>query len=392
MRAEQRLTPPTFQRIYRCIFGIKSIKIKVRAMTRSLPIIAFGLLYTFTAYAQLSANSNKSISANSYSSSSSNSASAKVPSSELYTIKVSFSNQESSPKGKSVLKFQSLLETRSGGRVKVQVHPFSKLLKEQNEFEALQLGITDIIIPNTSKVANDLGIDEYQMFDLPFLFTGREAFSKFLKSDTNAQLLKRVNEKNKLLTAVTFWGNGLRGISSQKPIVKLEDFKGLTIALQYSEPSVRSFQLLGAQSVKIAESDLNQGFVRKIGDKRIDASDNTMSNFNFYNLYEHQKYFVNTGHAYSVYVVLANEKKLKTLPEDIQKMVIQTLEDVQTYHQEIADEDNLKSAAIAKDNKVAVLEFNDNDKKNLRDRLIPVHEAFVREHKELMTKVYEALK
>ncbi len=318
-----------------------------------------------------------------------------APINETYTLRVSFANQENSPKGKSVIKFKSLVETRSNGRIKVEVYPFSKLLRDQNEFEALELGVTDLIIPTTAKVANDLGIANYQVFDLPFLFTGQEAFAKFLHSDLNKQMLKEVNGKNKLLSAIAFWGNGLRGVSANKPLQTVDDFKGLNIGLQYSDPTIQSFKALGANTSKVNEVDLSKSLVSKVAPNDIgrknDATDNTMSNYNFYKLYEHQKYFVNTGHAYSVYVVLINDRKLKTFPEDMQKLITQAIDDVQIYHQEIADEDNKKSATDAKEKGTTVLEFSENDKKLLKEKLTPIHESFVRTNKDLMVKVYQSL-
>lgn len=315
---------------------------------------------------------------------------------EVYNLKISFSNQENSPKGKTLIKFKSLVETKSNGRIKIELYPFNRLLKEQDELEALELGVTDIVVPISSKVANDLGVKEYQMFDLPYLFASQENFAKLLDSDVNNLLLQKVNEKNKTYTALAFWGNGFRGVSTNKPVQTVKDFQGLLFGLQYSEPTVNTFKALGANVVKMTEDNIPKALNVKTANaanlRKIDATDSTMSSFNFYQLYQNQRYFINTNHAYSVYTVLMNERKLKSLPEDIQKILISTAASVQTYHYEVAEEDNQKSAAVAKEKGVTVLDINENDTKGIREKAMGIHEDFVKQNRDLMVKVYSILK
>ena len=79
------------------------------------------------------------------------------------------------PKGIGAQRFKELAEQRSSGRLKVEVYPNSQLYKDKEEMEALQLGSVQMLAPSLAKFG-PLGVKEFEVFDLPFLFKDTEAF------------------------------------------------------------------------------------------------------------------------------------------------------------------------------------------------------------------------
>src|SRR5882672_114510 len=75
------------------------------------------------------------------------------------------------PKGKGAEYFKKLAEERTKGRVKVEVYPNSQLYKDGEEMEALQLGSVQMLAPSLAKFG-PLGVREFELFDLPFIFDG----------------------------------------------------------------------------------------------------------------------------------------------------------------------------------------------------------------------------
>src|SRR5438876_8290601 len=73
------------------------------------------------------------------------------------------------PKGKAAEHFKKLAEERTKGKVKVEVYPNSSLYKDKEEMEALQLGAVQMLAPSLAKFG-PLGVKEFEVFDLPFLF------------------------------------------------------------------------------------------------------------------------------------------------------------------------------------------------------------------------------
>src|SRR3954469_17248174 len=58
---------------------------------------------------------------------------------------------DNTPKGKGALRFKELAESRTQGRVKVEVYPNSTLYKDGEEMNALQLGSVQMLAPSVSK-------------------------------------------------------------------------------------------------------------------------------------------------------------------------------------------------------------------------------------------------
>ena len=73
------------------------------------------------------------------------------------------------PKGKAAQRFKELAESRTAGRVRVEIHPDSRLYKDREEVDALRRGAVQMLAPSLSKLAG-VGGGDMEMFDLPFLF------------------------------------------------------------------------------------------------------------------------------------------------------------------------------------------------------------------------------
>ena len=90
-------------------------------------------------------------------------------------IKFSHVVAPDTPKGKGADRFKQLVEERSKGRIKVEVYPNSQLYKDKEELEALQLGSVQMLAPSLAKFG-PLGVKEFEVFDLPFLFKDDASF------------------------------------------------------------------------------------------------------------------------------------------------------------------------------------------------------------------------
>jgi C4-dicarboxylate-binding protein DctP len=90
-------------------------------------------------------------------------------------IKFSHVVAPDTPKGNGAQRFKELAEQRTGGKVKVEVYPNSQLYKDKEEMEALQLGSVQMLAPSLAKFG-PLGVKEFEVFDLPFIFKDQAAF------------------------------------------------------------------------------------------------------------------------------------------------------------------------------------------------------------------------
>ena len=147
-------------------------------------------------------------------------------------IKFSHVVTQDTPKGKAAQYFKKLAEERTRGRVKVHIYPNSQLYKDKEEMEALQLGAVQMLAPSLSKFAL-LGVKEFEVFDLPFVFDNYQELHKITQGPIGAKLLAKLELKG--IHGLAFWDGGFKVMSANKPLKTLDDFKGQKLRIQSSK-------------------------------------------------------------------------------------------------------------------------------------------------------------
>src|SRR5690242_18216527 len=139
-------------------------------------------------------------------------------------IKFSHVVAPQTPKGKGADKFKELAEKYTNGKVKVEVYPNSQLYKDKEEVEALQLGAVQMLAPSLAKFG-PLGVREFEVFDLPYLFDNYEELHKVTRGPVGKQLLAKLEPKG--IIGLAYWDNGFKDMSANKPLRQPSDFRGL---------------------------------------------------------------------------------------------------------------------------------------------------------------------
>src|SRR6266567_2719215 len=109
-------------------------------------------------------------------------------------IKFSHVVTPDAPKGKASQKFKELAEKYANGKVKVELYPNSSLYKDKEEMEALQLGAVQMLAPSLAKFG-PLGVKEFEVFDLPYLFDNYDDMHKVTRGPVGASLMKKLEPK-----------------------------------------------------------------------------------------------------------------------------------------------------------------------------------------------------
>src|SRR3982751_1717161 len=109
-------------------------------------------------------------------------------------IKFSHVVATDTPKGQAAERFKALAEKATGGRVKVEVYPNSQLYKDKEELEALQRGAVQMLAPSLAKFG-PLGVKEFEVFDLPYLFSSKQALYRVTEGPVGKGLLQKLDAK-----------------------------------------------------------------------------------------------------------------------------------------------------------------------------------------------------
>jgi C4-dicarboxylate-binding protein DctP len=303
---------------------------------------------------------------------------------EPIVIKFSHVVAPDTPKGKAALKLAQLAEERTHGRVKIEVYPNSQLYKDKEELEALQLGAVQMLAPSVSKFG-PLGIKEFESFDLPYIFPSVDALRRVSDGPIGKSLFAKLEPKG--IIGLGYWDNGFSVITSNKPIRKLEDFKGLKMRIQSSKVLEATYRSLGALPQVLAFSEVYQELQTGV----VDGGENTPSNIYKQKFHEVQKYLTVYDNTYIGYALIVNKNFWEGLPPDVRGELDSAVKDATAYCNSIAETENAE--ALAKIKASGTVEFytlSPQEKAEWRKGLLKVHEEMApRIGKDLIQAIYK---
>lgn len=235
-------------------------------------------------------------------------------------------------KGRAALKFKELAEARTAGKVRVEVYPNSQLYKDREEIEALKIGAVQMLAPSLSKLGGD-----FEVFDLPFLFADHAAFHKVVDGSIGTTLLHSLEPRG--IKGLTYWDNGFKVFTANRPLQTVEDFKGLKIRVQASRALVQQMTQLGAEP---SISPLINVF-NALRHGQLDGQENTPVNVDSQRLQEVQTHLTVSNHGYLAYAVIVNKSFWDKLPAPIRSTLEGALRDATVYENSIAEAENTKA-------------------------------------------------
>ena len=299
-------------------------------------------------------------------------------------IVIKFSHVVSSdtPKGHAAERFKELAEKATQGRVKIDLYPNSQLYKDKEELDALQLGAVQMLAPSLAKFG-PLGVKEFEVFDLPYIFPNREALDRVTEGPVGKGLLKKLEPKG--IIGLAFWDNGFKLMSANKPLHTPADFKGLKMRIQSSKVLDAQMRALGANPQVLAFSEVYQALQTGV----VDGTENPPSNFYTQKMNEVQKHVTLSNHGYLGYAVIVNKKFWEGLPADIRAALEGAMREATKYANMIAQKENDAAIeAIRKSGKTTIYTLTEKEKEEWRKALLPVQkETEERIGKELIAAV-----
>ena len=304
---------------------------------------------------------------------------------EPIIIKFSHVVAVDTPKGLAAEHFKKLAEERTKGAVKVEIYPNSQLYKDKEEMEALQLGAVQMLAPSLAKFG-PLGVKEFELFDLPYIFDGYEALHKVTQGPVGAKLLKKLEVKG--ISGLGYWDNGFKVMSANKPLRKPEDVKGLKLRIQSSKILDAQMRALGGIPQVMAFSEVYQALQTGV----VDGTENPPSNLYTQKMHEVQKYVTDTNHGYLGYAIIVNKKFWDGLPADIRKALDGAMTDATKFANDIAKQKNEEDlAAVKASGKSEILNLTPAERDAWKKALVKVHTDMAdRIGADLLTEVYQA--
>ncbi len=287
-------------------------------------------------------------------------------------IKFSHVVAPDTPKGKAAEKFRELAQKYTRGAVTVEVYPNSQLFKDREELEALQRGVVQMLAPSTSKFG-PLGVREFELFDLPYLFPDRETVDRVTDGEIGRRLHERLESRG--VKGLAYWDNGFKQFSANRPLRTLRDFRGLRMRIQSSKVLEAMIRELGAAPQVMAFSEVYTALQQGV----VDGTENPVSNLYTQKMHEVQKHLTISDHGYLVYAVVTNKKFWEELPAKVREQLERAMQEATAYERDIAARENEQAlAAVRAAGRTEIYLLPAAERRRWREALLPVHRKFER--------------
>lgn len=291
---------------------------------------------------------------------------------EPLLIRFSHVVAESTPKGIGAAMFKNLVEQRLPGKVVVEIYPSSQKFTDEQALLALLFGDIEMAAPSFPKFHKFS--KSLKVFDLPFMFENVDEIHKFQQSRIGKELLSSMEDIG--IKGLRYWDNGMRILSTNKPVKKPDDLHRLTLRIESSCVFRDQFSHLGAIGIQMPFKQLPDSLKEGV----VDGYENAWSNVLSRKLHLLRPNFTEVGHSYLGYMVVTNKKFWGSLPNDIRSELNDILDEVtEEVNRLAAEKEHSDKAVIMKTSKVKVITLNEEEKALWKNAMMPVWKEYEKE-------------
>lgn len=224
------------------------------------------------------------------------------------------------------LRFAEEVRRKSGGSVIVEVYPAQQLGTDDQMMEMARQGTLDILLTPTAKIS--VSVPAMQYADLPFFFPTRDDLYEMLDGEPGQILLEKLREID--LVGVTFWENGFKHFTGNRPLHEPQDFAGTNIRIMKSRMLMEQFRAFGAHPIPIDFHATRQA----LADGVVDGQENPLIAIVSMGIHEVQPHLTLSSHGYLGYVFMISGKVFDALPPDVGHLLVETARELTPWERE----------------------------------------------------------
>lgn len=266
--------------------------------------------------------------------------------------------------------FARLVKEKTGGKATVEVYPAASLGPKEQVQLGMETGTVDSLIEDVGTLQRYDNICAIGF--MPFIYRGEDHFMKVWKSPFKAEFFAEVEKRTGFKLLGVMYRGG-RQITSSRPIMKLEDMKGLKIRVPTSEVMVNAFKALGASPTPMAFPEVFGALQQKV----IDAQENPLDTINSNSLQEVAPNITLTSHVIGAFNFQFWAKTFQKYPDWLQKAIVESAE---AASDEYSADTSKKEAQILQkfeaDPKVKVIRVDDKELSRWAQAVAGVYDGY----------------
>jgi len=220
--------------------------------------------------------------------------------------------------------FKALVETRSKGKLVVNLFPGAQLGGERDNLEQLKQG--EVAMTQSGDLCVSLYAPEYGPMIIPFVFPSVEDVFKAW----NGMIGEKIKDAFMKKGGIHLLGiqrRGSRMLTAKKEIPSPDEVKGLKIRVPEIPTWVEVWREMGALPTVVAWPEVFGALQTGV----VEAQENPLYLIYTTKLYEVQSHVMLTAHVHAAFHWLMSDKVMQSLPKDLQKIVVDTAAQAAEY-------------------------------------------------------------
>jgi len=213
---------------------------------------------------------------------------------------------------------KSFLESRSNGRIAVEIYPGAQLGNFRDQIEQVQLNTLELTHTTVGGIASFW--PELQVTDIPYMMNGDSIAERISQSsffdEVREEILKATG--NVRLVAVGNTGRWRNFFTTNKLIKSAADMKGVKMRTINSPLQIEFIKSLGGNPTPVAWGELYTSLQTGV----VEGTKNAATDIVPTKMYEAVKYVTLDEHAYLFAFWWMSDAWLQSLPTDLQDLVI----------------------------------------------------------------------
>ena len=222
-------------------------------------------------------------------------------------VRMGHNNTDTSHYGQGSAAFAAAVaaDPALSGAIRIEVHGNAELGDELNMLKSCATGTLDLMLCSNSPSGNL--VPELGLLNAPFVFHDVAHARAALDGATGVEFAKLAAARD--VNIIAWAENGLRHITSNVPVARPADLKGLKIRVPQSDVMLGGFRALGADA-----APLSFGLLREaLRTGQFQAQENPIIVIESMKLNELQKFLSITGHIYDPALMVASSDLLDDL-------------------------------------------------------------------------------
>lgn len=241
---------------------------------------------------------------------------------KVYELKISTSQTETSLIAKAYMMFADRINEESNGRIKASVFCSSQLGNDEDVIEQAIQGAG--IAVNTDAARMGTYVKPLGILMMGYFVDNYDEAYQVTQSKTFNGWLDELAEKHGIRILAFDFYDGPRHFMTNVPINTPDDLKGQAIRTIGSTVTLESVAAMGATPIAMAWGEVYNG----IQSKAIDGCEAQNTSTYPSKIFEVCKYQSKTGHFQLMQALMVGEKWYKSLPEDLQKLIVKVANEV----------------------------------------------------------------